>query len=228
MHGPQGSAPTPILVLIVSDLAVAPELEARWLRDLPAGRQAEMARWPDRSARHRSLLGTRLLREGLRRIGVRGASLASLRHAPAGRPTLDIPVDFSLSHSQGRVLCAISSSGPLGVDVEAIGSLVAADFPSYLSASERSWAGGDPRRFYSIWTRKEAVVKAAGPRGLAQLRHVDTQGADHCATFAGTIWQTAAIPVGIGHVAHLACGTDRQLQASLTVEHLSREQVDCK
>ncbi|GAB3663733.1 4'-phosphopantetheinyl transferase family protein [Ramlibacter alkalitolerans] len=222
-----GSAPLRIVVLIASDFALAPEREARWLRDLPAVRQADIARWPDGAARHRSLLGTRLLREGLRRFGFHDASLSSLRHAPTGRPTLDLPLDFSLSHCEGRVLCALSCSGPIGVDVEPIGSLVAADFPNYLSAAERAWAGGDPRRFYSIWTRKEAVVKAAGQRGLAELRHVDTQGADGGATFAGVAWQTASIPMGIAHVAHLACGPGRQSLACVTVEHLSREQVEC-
>lgn len=215
-----------ILVLIASDFAVPPALEARWLKDLPPTRQAEIARWPDRRSRHRSLLGTRLLREGLRRLGLRGAALASLRHTPASRPTLDLPLDFSLSHCEGRVLCALSCGGPVGVDVEPLGSLVAAEFPTYLSPSEHSWAGRDSRRFYSIWTRKEAVVKAAGHRGLAELRHVDTQAADAGAVFAGEAWQTAMIPVGIGYLAHLACGMERELQECLTVEPVSRHVLE--
>lgn len=226
MHGPTGQPAHPILVLIASEFALAPALEARWLRDLPASRQADMARWPDGAARHRSLLGTRLLRAGLRRFGLR-ASLASLRHGAAGRPRLDLALDFSLSHCEGRVLCALSRSGPVGVDVEAIGSLVAADFPTYLNASERAWAGEDPRRFYSIWTRKEAVVKASGQRGLAELRQVDTRGAEAGAAFAGVPWQTAAIPVGIGHMAHLACAAGRESLACVTVEQVSREQLEC-
>jgi 4'-phosphopantetheinyl transferase len=221
VRDPKGAAPMSIIVLIAADLALPSALEASWLRDLPPVRQAELARWPDRAARHRSLLGTRLLLEGLRRLGIRGASLASLRHTPAGRPTLALPVHFSLSHCEGRVLCALSSQGPVGIDVEALGSLVAAEFPSYLSPAERSWAGHDAARFYAIWTRKEAVVKAAGRRGLAELAEVETRGADAGASFAGQAWQTTTIPAGAGYIAHLACSPGRELPQSLTVEHVS-------
>jgi 4'-phosphopantetheinyl transferase len=210
-----------IVVLIASDFALDTALEARWLQDLPASRQAELARWPHAPARHQSLTGTRLLREGLKRLGVRHPCLASLRYPPRSRPTLDLPFDFSVSHCDGRVVCAVSSAGPVGIDVEALGPLVAADFPSYLNPAERLWAGNNTQRFYSIWTRKEAVIKAAGRHGLAELRQVDTQSAAAGAAFAGQAWQTAAIPVGIAYVAHLACGVDRQLPSCLTVEHIS-------
>lgn len=215
-----------IFVLIASDFALAPALEARWLQDLPAVRQAGLARWPDRAARHRSLIGSRLLHEGLRRAGFGDASLATLRHMPWSRPTLDLPVHFSVSRCEGRVLCAVSCTGPVGVDVEPLATMRAADFPNYLSASERSWAGEDTQRFYSIWTRKEAVAKAAGQRGLAELRDVDTHAADAGASFAGAPWQTAAIPVGTGYLAHLACGMDQPLPSCLTIEQVGRNVLE--
>jgi 4'-phosphopantetheinyl transferase len=193
-----------ISVLIASDFVLSPALESEWLGRLPQQRRAEICRWPDRRARHRSLLASRLLREGLKRLGYPAADLASLRYPPRSRPTLALPIDFSVSHCDGRILCAISTCGPIGVDVEALDALTAENFHIYLSAAERAWAGRNASRFYSIWTRKEAVAKAAGTSGLPVLGQVDTMSRGQTADFAGQTWQTSTIPVGRGYVAHLA------------------------
>ncbi|MGJ7493160.1 4'-phosphopantetheinyl transferase family protein [Variovorax sp. ZT4R33] len=193
-----------ITVLIANDFVLPAPLEAAWLADLPPPRRAQIARWPSVRARHRSLLASRLLCEGLRQLGHRGALLASLRYTVHGRPSLDLPVDFSVSHCEGRVVCALSTQGPVGVDVEALGGLTADDFRLYLNPDERTWAGRDPRRFYTVWTRKEAVAKAGGTERLSDLRAVDVRTGGDGAAFAGQVWQTPELDVGRGHVAHLA------------------------
>ena len=94
-----------------------------------------------------------------------------------GKPTLDDrdgSVAFSLSHTRGMVAIAISAGGAVGVDVEATdrrisdeAAIVSAYFtPDEAAAFERAPEG--PARkslFVHMWTRKEAVLKAAG-RGL--------------------------------------------------------------
>ncbi len=214
-----------ILVLTATEFAVPAALEALWMADLPGLRRDALARWPDARARHQSLIGSRLLGRGLRRMGYRGDVLTSLRHPPCSRPTLDLGVDFSVSHCEGQVLCAVSTSGSVGVDVEAIGSLLAADFPLYLSADERAWAGGDARRFYSVWTRKEAVVKAAGSLGLAAMARIDTRAGMRDAEFAGRSWHIVEIPVGARHLAHLAIAGDDGLPVLVAVEHVTQESL---
>lgn len=192
-----------ITVLTLEETAPTPALEAAWLAELPAARRTQLWGWPDSHARRRSLLGSRLLREGLLRLGHPADSLSSLRYTRHGKPTLGLPLHFSLSHCVGRILCALSTRGPIGVDVEPISALTAAGFRSFLSARERAWAGDDPRRFYTLWTRKEAVVKAAGTLGLAQLRDVRIDRDQ--ATLAGFRWRTAPVPVDHGFSAHVAC-----------------------
>ena len=206
-----------VSVLIAPDLVLSAPLEARWLGRLTPARRAELERWPDRRARQRSLLGSRLLAEGIRRLGYPATALASLRYSPRGRPTLDVPIDFSLSHCDGRVVCALSTRGPVGVDVEALGPLRAEAFRLYLNAAERAWAGASARRFYAVWTRKEAVAKAAGTSGLSALPRIDTSQHERGARFEGRIWPTAAVPVGPGHVAHLALA---EAPDDLAFEHL--------
>lgn len=191
-------------VLITPEFVPSPLIEAVWLAQLPSPRRADVSRWPDPAARRRSLLGSRLLAEGLSRLGHHAAGLASLHYPPQSRPTLDLPVDFSVSHCDGLIVCALSTRGPIGVDVEPLGDLTAGDFNLYLSAAERRWAGGSSRRFYSVWTRKEAVAKAAGSRGLRDMARVDTAAGGKQATFEGRLWRTRSIRVGRGYIAHLA------------------------
>lgn len=193
-----------VSVLITSEFALSPALEAQWLASLPLPRRVQIDAWPDPQARHRSLVGSRLLDHGLRQLGYGDDALTTLRYATNSRPTLALPVSFSLSHCEGRIVCALSTQGPVGIDVEALGGLTAGDFRLYLSAAERAWAGRSTRRFYSVWTRKEAVAKAASQRGLRDVARVDTTHGENLAAFAGKLWHTASVPVGRRHVACLA------------------------
>ena len=210
--------PVMITVLATDEIALQPALESAWLSALPAARRAQLERWPDSGARHRSLLGSRLLREGLLRLGQPADVLRRLSYTTYGKPTIDLPVDFSLSHCAGRILCALSTRGPVGVDIEQIRELTGAEFRLYLTGQERIWAGDSPERFFSLWTRKEAVVKAACTRGLAELCSVRIDG--DRATVAGRSWYTAALRVDQGYAAHIAHA--HPLSAPV-IEQISRE-----
>ena len=209
-----------VSVLVTSELELSPSLESEWLNDLPPARRAQIGRWPERRDRRRSLLASRLLLAQLRRLGHPAAALATLRYPPRSRPTLDLPLHWSLSHCAGCIVAAVSTGGPVGVDVEALGGMQASDFALYLNAAERAWAGRSPRRFYLVWTRKETVAKAAGTSGLPNLPAIDTAIGPRRAAFAGQIWRTAPLALGAGHVGHVATA---DVDAAVTFEHLPAE-----
>ncbi len=200
-----------LIVHTVNDFAPSPALEAVWLSDLPTERRRQLQQWPDSNARRRSLVGSRLLCEGLRLMGYATGCLSGLSYARHGKPDIGVPVNVSLSHTEGRTLCALSTTGPVGVDVEWIGAQTAAGFGIYLTASERAWAGDDPSRFYALWTRKEAVVKAAGTLGLAQIRDVRIDR--DLATLAGVRWHTESVPMDQGYSAHVALSESSSARA---------------
>ena len=92
----------------------------------------------------------------------RGKPFALLRGAPA-------PVSFSVSHSGRHGLLALAGQGRLGVDVEERAPRRDLDalIEAVLAPGERAEveaAGGYARiaRFYTLWTIKEALVKALG------------------------------------------------------------------
>ena len=209
-----------VSVLFTSEFEFSPAVEAEWLKALPTERQRRIRSWPERRDRQRSLLASRLLVESLRRLGHARSALATLRYPPRSRPTLDLPLQFSLAHCAGRIACAVSTHGTIGIDVEALAGLGAHDFPLYLNPAERAWAGQCARRFYSVWTRKEAVAKAAGTTGLPALPAVDTTPGERRAAFAGRLWRTEPVAFGSDWVGHVALA---DLHVPMTVEHLPEE-----
>ena len=96
-----------------------------------------------------------------------------IEHGPHGKPSLarshsKVNIQFNLAHSTDFAAVAISRS-PVGVDIEGLRALsdlyaVATRFfaPSELDALKRSPAQHQKRTFFSLWTCKEAYVKALG------------------------------------------------------------------
>ena len=159
-----------VSVLFTSESELSPSLEAEWLNDLPPARRAQIGRWPVRRDRHRSLLASRLLLAQLRRLGhprerARHAALSAARAADA-RPAAAVqPVALRRPHRRCASRPAARSASMSKRSVACRRS----DFALYLNAAERAWAGRSARRFCSVWTRKEAVAKAAGTAGLPSL-----------------------------------------------------------
>lgn len=89
-----------------------------------------------------------------------------------GKPELLFPksnLTFNLSHSKGRVVIAVSLGRRIGVDVEAIdrsGDLVGVAEYSFSALEYSELMKQEPsqfrRRFFQIWTLKEAYIKATG------------------------------------------------------------------
>ena len=82
----------------------------------------------------------------------------------SGRTTLadaaELMIDFNLSHSGNKVMCAISDC-TVGCDVEAVkeNTKVAKRF---FTESEAALAEGDADMFTRLWTLKESFIKATG------------------------------------------------------------------
>jgi 4'-phosphopantetheinyl transferase len=97
-----------------------------------------------------------------------------------GKPRLtDAPdLHFSVSHSAGRVVVAVSRAAAVGVDIEQVGAWDAADLeevaqltlaPEERAVLVRQPAAARALTFTTYWTRKEAAVKATGAGLTAPL-----------------------------------------------------------
>jgi 4'-phosphopantetheinyl transferase len=93
------------------------------------------------------------------------------REGSRGRPEVDrddCPVSFNLAHSAGLVVCARSTSGPVGVDVEHRSraplehALVARCCADDEAADVNAHGDGWRDHFLKYWTLKESYLKATG------------------------------------------------------------------
>jgi len=118
-----------------------------------------------------------------------GAPPAELRweYGPHGKPALGGSwrgVQVNLSHSGGLCLVAVTRSRRVGVDIQRLepGLDVVAMARRYFTPLESRFvqdpSDGDERaeRFVRLWTRKEAVTKAAGGRLIRHGMAVPVQG----------------------------------------------------
>ncbi|UTH76448.1 4'-phosphopantetheinyl transferase superfamily protein [Chromobacterium sp. IIBBL 290-4] len=88
-------------------------------------------------------------------------------------PEQDQPLHFNVSHTDGLIVVAVARQGTVGVDVENLrreGSTFELA-NSFFAVPEREWlralpSADKPRRFFELWTLKEAYVKARG-QGLS-------------------------------------------------------------
>lgn len=120
-------------------------------------------RWEDS---HAYLYGRLLLKQAILELGY-NCSLDLLKRKENGKPYFnDNAFSFNISHSGKYIVCIISSDEKknIGIDIEEIKPINLNDFSSVLSPREKAIVDSD-EKFYTYWTRKEAIIKADG-RGL--------------------------------------------------------------
>lgn len=125
-------------------------------------------------ARQDFLISHHLLRQTLSRYLQTDACSISYRYGQHGKPHLKTPgrheLNFNLSHSGDRLLIAVCHDGEIGVDIERIQERsdplqLARHFMSKdeaLQLAELKDPVAQREFFFTLWTRKEAYVKALG------------------------------------------------------------------
>lgn len=161
-----------------STSVLEPETAERCLRMLDAEERARHERFRFERDRMSYLTAHALTRGVLaRQLAVQPSELR-FANGPHGRPELAWPdsqprLRFNLSHTHGRVACAIALERDVGVDIEHLDRRVdiAQLAPSVFSEAERAElatldAEAARLRFFELWTLKEAYIKAVG-KGLS-------------------------------------------------------------
>ena len=152
------------------------------LREVPAGarRAFEDGLTPEARERARRITGSvrraqfiagrALLRHAAARIAGCELNAVAISEHDRGWPRVEVAgtelPHCSISHSGHWVACAVHVDTALGLDVEVANGDRDLDGISErtFSANEREWILSQPDRtlaFYSLWTRKEAMIKLA-------------------------------------------------------------------
>lgn len=178
---------------------------AQLLARLPSALQKKVSafrRWEDA---HASLFGKLLLQRAYDDQGI-ACDLHHLRYSAFGRPYLENGMDFNISHSGTLVVCAVSATGKIGIDIELNAPLNHEDFRSQFGAQEWEGIVSAPEPlpvFYKYWTMKEAILKADGSglnASLAALNVIDPAGI----FYDGCQWHIQAITGFENYICHAA------------------------
>ncbi len=152
------------LYIVIVDAFPAREEGQKLLSTLPKLLQHEIERYKTPGDFHRSLLSKLVLQRALEDIGLQ-REFSQIQKTELGKYFIPGSIDFSISHTSNKVIVAVADNIKLGVDVElkSKGSLLLAE--RFFCEEEVEWlkAQNDLQEAFTyIWTRKEALVKAAG------------------------------------------------------------------
>ena len=168
----------------VSDICNKHTLQ-KVLNALPLSKQEILGKIKAEEVYHTSLAGYALLQKALQKLGFEKQTLADIIFHPHKKPFFQEGPDFNISHSHDRVVCAVSAGAQIGVDMEKEVSLDSYQLKKYFNEEELHYIDKDKERFYEVWTRKEAILKAANS-GLMEARKIRFYGTH--AVFAQVKW----------------------------------------
>lgn len=155
------------------------------------------------------VIGRLLLLECLDNLGYSSDLLLTNWHTDAyGKPHIDGNISFSISHTEGCVVCAVSIA-PLrvGIDVEKIKPINLDDLRSVLGDAviQDLDKTEDPQTsFYRHWTAAESVLKADGRGFLMNLDNLQINMHLKTASVDQTEWHLFPIHIDSNFVCYLA------------------------
>ncbi|QJB30407.1 4'-phosphopantetheinyl transferase superfamily protein [Chitinophaga oryzae] len=161
-------------------------------------------RWQDA---HASLLGKHLLLHAFAQLD-RQVDLEAVLYTPSGRPYWPGGPDFNISHSGNIAVCAVDTSGRVGIDIEQNGGIEIGDFREQFTPGEWQQVMGAPDpvwQFYRYWTMKEATAKANGI-GIVELPAVHILS-DTAVALQGFTWTLTPVALQDTYAGHLATET---------------------
>ncbi len=154
------------------------------LHALPYAKRLELER-RDPAELRAALAGLALLIVGAERTRATGLAARQLLFAPGAKPRCSAGPFFSISHTRGRVVCAISETVDPGIDIESVAEAVA------------------ERDALRRWTATEAALKAAG-LGLRNAARVRLDVGLEYAEIAATRYALRELQIADGYVCHVA------------------------
>jgi len=165
-------------------------------------KNAKFLRWQDRQA---NLFGKLLVHTGLKEYGYDPDCLKLLQIDLNGRPYIDANIDFNISHSNNYVLCAISKTTKVGIDIEKITPIDFYNFDEVMTDKQINTiknAQDALKTFFNYWTIKESVVKADG-RGL-EIPLLDIIINTNTATYNQTVYHINNLNIDQNYSCNLA------------------------
>jgi 4'-phosphopantetheinyl transferase len=137
-----------------------------------------------------------------------------------GKPEIEgHPIHFNLSHSHDRAVYVFSAKHPVGIDLEYIHPINAAELVDrFFSVAERKIFHRLPlsehqAAFFHAWTQKEAYLKACGTGLTTPLNQIEVSINPHTpariiATLTPEVWQIHKLEISAEYAGAIVIGGD--------------------
>lgn len=168
------------------------------LEVLPESMHERALRYKSEQAGYNFVIGRMLLKEGLKKLGIVD-EFEKIGFHPTGKPFLK-KAFFNISHSDSKVVCAITTQGEIGIDIEKVKPIELDNFKTFFM--EKEWkeinSSSSPLdKFYWYWTRKESIIKALGVN-LSYLHQIEIDPAKNLFFDQGKKWYLTDLNIGMG------------------------------
>jgi 4'-phosphopantetheinyl transferase len=158
-----------------ANLAVSMDQLQHYAQTLSIDEQARAARFKFPHHRDRFIAARGILRTLLSKYLNQSPASFKFSYSDRGKPLLDNPLQFNVSHSEDLALYAFTYDRSIGIDVEVIRSVENLEglTQRFFCPSEHQAIAQLPpevqhKLFFRYWTCKEAYLKATG-EGLSEL-----------------------------------------------------------
>lgn len=161
-------------MLRVYHASVLPLIGQKGGERLSQYRQKKLARTTNPQTYAEGLGAELLMLAALRDLGLPVTGPLEIICGEGGKPALTGGPEFSLSHSGGRVLCALSDR-PVGADLQQLHPYAPALARRFFTAEEAAWLEvqrEEELAFTLLWSLKESYVKLLG--GGIAAAHLDS------------------------------------------------------
>ncbi|HVG13621.1 MAG TPA: 4'-phosphopantetheinyl transferase superfamily protein [Chitinophagaceae bacterium] len=185
------------------------------MQQLPGVLQEKIMRYRKWEDAHRSLLGKALLLYGLKQLQLSDYSLDNLKYTEYDRPYFNDDLDFNISHAGEYIICALSKTNKVGVDIEHVIKVPVEDYESNFTDDEWEIIFSADDMLYSFfehWTKKEAFLKAIGMGLNTPLHEIETKtGKIH---WEEKDWFLHKVNIEDGYISYLSCDVPKPFLAT--------------
>ena len=143
-----------------------------WISELAADKQAQVKRLRRPLDQYLSLAGLQLLKHSIPDFSSKPFTLKEVRYPAKGKPFIPGELDFNISHSGEIVCCVVSDTVKVGIDIELQRQVYPGTIKKILSGNEIDAEENALKDFFSAWTQKEAIVKAANAGSVYNLHEI--------------------------------------------------------
>lgn len=193
---------------------------------IPAIHHRRIGRLQKARDRQNSMIAKLLLSRCIELAGIYDVDLNSLVYDGLHKPYMSGKFDFNMSHSDNTVLCALTTEGRIGVDIEANREIDVNGLLEHFDPVDHNtmMTPGGKEFFYYRWTQKESVLKAAGlglsvPPTEVIIAHTPWSPSTTRAWLRGQTWYLTEVKLQAGYTSQIAI--DHEAELMIKEVHLS-------